>query len=66
MQHLDSPFPEYEVVVGMQGTRLIIEPQILVEIGNVHCFTSKGARMVFATARIENRLKVNNSMFIPW
>ena len=66
MQHLDSPFPEYEVVVGMQGTRLIIEPQIMVEIGNVHCFTSKGARMVFATARIENRLKVNNSMFIQW
>ena len=66
MQHLDSPFPEYEVVVGMQGTRLIIEPQIMEEIGNVHCFTSKGARMVFATARIENRLKVNNSMFIPW
>ena len=63
---MDSPFPEYEVVVGMQGTRLIIEPQIMVEIGNVHCFTSKGARMVFATARIENRLKVNNSMFIQW
>ena len=66
MQRLDSPFPEYEVVVGMQGTRIIIEPQIMVEIGNVHRFTSKGTLMVFVTARIENRLKVNSSMFIPW
>ncbi len=63
---MDSLFPEYEVVVGMQGTRLINEPQIMVEIGNMHCFTSKGTLIVFVIARIENRLKVNRSMFIPW
>ena len=48
MQSLAASLLEYPVVMGMFGVGPSLGPQLMAEIGDVHCFHSKKALAAFA------------------